>query len=95
MRKSPLPTILLVVMLVSSLASLWYCWRYITSIRELKQLQSQAAFVQNNQAVINTLVGELLEYSKKNPAIDPILESIGAKAPKAGTPAPATKSATK
>jgi hypothetical protein len=93
MKKSPLATVLLVILTVSALLSVVQCWMYISAARELRMLQTQAAMVNNNQALINALAAETFEYSKKNPAIDPILEAAGIK-PKAGAPAtnrPATK----
>jgi hypothetical protein len=43
---------------------------------------------------MTALANDTLEYSKKNPAIDPILESVGLKPAKSNVPA-AVKPATK
>ena len=92
MNKSPLPTILLAVLAVSALASVVLCWQYITNTRQLRQLNTSAAQINNNRAIINALATDAMEYSKRNPSIDPLLESIGAKPAKAGTaPAAAPK----
>jgi hypothetical protein len=92
MNKSPLPTILLAVLAVSALASVVLCWQYISNTRQLRQLNTSAAQINNNRAIINALATDALEYSKRNPSIDPLLESIGAKPAKAGTaPAAAPK----
>ena len=48
-----------------------------------------AARINNNRALIGSLAGEALEYSKKNPAIDPILEAAGVKPPRTNTSAAA------
>jgi hypothetical protein len=45
---------------------------------------------QNKQAIMNNLIAETMQYSQRNPAIDPILEAIGAK-PGKSAPAAATK----
>lgn len=58
--------------------------------REARSLQMQIATFQNKQAIMNNLIAETMQYSQRNPAIDPILESIGAKPAKAA-PASATK----
>jgi hypothetical protein len=76
MKNSPLATILLVLLVIGTLGSLVLCWSYISNSRELRGLQKQAAMVNNNRALINALVTDMLEYSKKNSAIDPVLESI-------------------
>ena len=64
------------------------CYLHIQASRELRMWQMQVAMVQNNRAVVNALTAEALEYSKKNPNIDPILESFNVK-PKTNSSAPA------
>jgi hypothetical protein len=85
MKKSPLPTILLVVLLVSALGSLLLCWMYVSNARELRRLQAQGQVAQNQLTVFNQLVNDVAEYSKTHPAVEPILESIGVKMIKPGT----------
>jgi hypothetical protein len=96
MKQSPFTTILLVVLAISTLASVGLCWTYITYAHQLRRLQTDAALVNNNRALINALANDAVEYSKKNPAIDPILEGAGVKPAKgaAGAP-PAAKPAAK
>lgn len=60
--------------------------------RQLRKLQPQLVNIQYTQNVINGLAVELVEYSKQNPAIDPILQQVGLKP---GKPAPAAKPAGK
>ena len=94
MRKSPLTTILLGLLTVSALASVVLCWLYISSTRQLRALQTQANIINNNRTVMTALANDAIEYSKRNPAIDPILESIGLKPVKTAatsTSKPATK----
>ena len=82
-------TILLIVAVVAALSSSGLCYLYIKNGRELREAQAKVAQINNSRMLINALVGETVEYSKKNAAIDPILESAGIK-PKAGAAA-ATK----
>jgi len=94
MRKSPLTTVLLVMLVVSALASVLLCWLYISNTRQLRVLQAQLQLVNNNRALITSLANECVEYSKKNPAIDPLLEAAGIKpgrAPATTTAKPAAK----
>ena len=93
MKNTPLTTILLGALTLSALASVVMCWLYISNTRELRTLQSQAAFINNNRAIITALANDTLEYSKTHPAIDPLLESVGFKPGKAAPAAskPATK----
>jgi hypothetical protein len=90
MRPSPLTTVLLVVLVASALASVVLCGMYVDDARRLRVLQVQWQAINNNQQVLNALAVDCLEYSKKNPAIDPILETAGIK-PNKAAPAAQTK----
>ncbi|HOC58102.1 MAG TPA: hypothetical protein PKI20_20965 [Verrucomicrobiota bacterium] len=94
MKTNPLTRVLLGVLVVSALASVVLCWLYISDTRQLRSLQGQANIINNNRTVMTALANDTLEYSKKNPAIDPILESVGLKPAKSNVPA-AVKPATK
>jgi len=87
-------TVLLGVLTLSVLGSVVLCWLYISSVRELRSLQTQASMINKNRAVINALANDTVEYSKKNKEIDPILQSVGLKPGKTNL-APATKPAAK
>jgi len=71
----------MVILTVSALVSLYLCYACVTNASELARLQNQAATVNKNRAIMNAVATEALEYSKKNPAIDPILEEAKIKAP--------------
>lgn len=68
--------------------------QYYFKTRESRSLQSQIMSYQNTQALLNSLVADSLQYSQRNPSIDPILEAIGAK-PGKNAPAATTKPAGK
>lgn len=80
--------------MISALASVGFCCAYIFKARELRSLQGQIAGIQNNRALIAAVANEALEYSKKNAAIDPILEGAGIK-PKATAVGSTNKAAAK
>ena len=88
MNKNPAITVLLVILIASALCSVAFCCLYIGSTMKLRDLQRSAAMAQNNSNLLLSIGKEDLEYSKKNPAIDPLLEAAGFK-PKTG-PAAAT-----
>jgi hypothetical protein len=94
MKNNPLTAILLGALTLSALASVVLCWIFIANTRELRTLETQVAFINNNRAVINQLLNETIEYSKKNAAIIPVLEAIGWKSDKS-VPATPSKPATK
>jgi hypothetical protein len=83
MKNTPLITFLLGALTLSALASVVMCWLYISNTRELRTLQSQAGFINNNRALITALANDTMEYSKTHPQIDPLLEAVGFKPSKA------------
>jgi len=96
MNKSPLTKVLLGVLAVLALWSLILCYTYINRARQLREMQATVNGINVRQQVLSMLVNDCVEYSKKNAAINHILQSIGVNpgaAPAAATaPAkPATK----
>jgi hypothetical protein len=93
MKNSPLITVLLAAVTASALASLVLCYMCISSTRELRALQNDAMQFQTKWNVVQRLTADAVEYSKTNPAINPILESAGLK--QRSTPATTTRPATR
>ena len=58
--------------------------------RNLQFMQAQVARIQQEDAVLNALLNDLVEYRKTNAAIDPILQSIGLNPAAGKATAPAT-----
>lgn len=77
MNKSPLTSILTGALGLSALVSLILCYLYISTTREARTIQGQVMNATLKRNVVNGLAGEALEYSKKNPAITPLLQSVG------------------
>jgi hypothetical protein len=79
MKNSPLTTILLALLAISAVLSLVFCWNYIRKSRELRGLQFQVTQINQRSAAINSLMNDVLEYSKRSPNhdIDRVLESFG------------------
>ncbi len=75
--KNSFATTLLVLVGIAAFASLGLCWSYISSSREARGFQAQVSQINNNRMLLQALANDLLEYSKKNPSINPILESAG------------------
>ncbi len=84
MKRSPLMTILLVGTTAMALLSLFLCWSLISNARQLRNLQTQVAVINNNRQIIQFLAAEAVEWGKRNPSIDPILQWLGAKPGPAG-----------
>lgn len=88
MKNSQLTNILMGLTAFSAIASALLCWQTINRGRDIRRLQPQAAGIQQSRMAATALVNELTEYGKKNPQIQPILQSI---APKPATNKPAAK----
>ena len=82
MKSNGTTTILNWALAVVVIAMAIFGIQYFFKTREVRSLQTQMLAYQNKQAVLNNLIAECLEYSKHNPAIDPILEANNLK-PKA------------
>jgi len=96
MKNNSLATALAGLLLVVALLSAWFAVSFNLSYHQLRRLQTKAAAYTNNRALMQALAGDLVEYGKRNPAIDPILQSVGLKpanatAAPAGSPKPATR----
>ena len=90
--KSPITTFLLAILALSAVLSVVFCVLYVSSTRQLRLLQGQMNFINGRTTSITALANEALEYSKRNSAIDPILEATGLKASKT-SPVPTNKPA--
>ncbi len=54
---------------------------YVDKYKKIQVLQTRAASVENNRNLARRLAAEAVEYSKRNPAIDPVLQAAGLKNP--------------
>lgn len=77
MKNNSLTKVLTGVLMISALLSLAFCYLYIKNTRDLRALQWEVANMNNNRMLIQALANDVLEYSKTNPAITPILNSVG------------------
>jgi hypothetical protein len=87
MRNNALTSLLVGLVALSVIATASLAFFYVRSVQKLNRLQFQTSVINRNRALINSLASESVEYSKRNPAIDPLLQSVGIK-PKAGMSAP-------
>jgi len=92
MKSNGTTTILNWALMVVVVGLVWGAIKYYNMTHEARSLQTQLVAYQNKQAVLNNLIAECLEYSKRNPSIDPILEANNLKAKATSTSAkPAAK----
>jgi hypothetical protein len=96
MKNSPLATVLLALLACAALGSLILCFIYIRANREMRFLRTNFAIMQLKQRAMQSLTYDLVEYSKHNPQIDPLLESYRIKlkstnSPSTGSAKPGSK----
>lgn len=77
MKSNGLTTILNGALAVCLLASVILCVQFVFLSRDVRQLNAQLAGINAWNNGVQTFVMECAEYSKKNPAILPILKTIG------------------
>jgi hypothetical protein len=93
MKNDSLNRMLMGVLTASVVASVILFALFYMRNRSIRSLQGQAMFINSRKAAVSQLINDVMEYSKKNPAVDPILEGIGAKPSK--NPPAATATPTK
>ena len=92
MKSNASNTILTGLLGINLVLSAVFCFRSVTATRDSRRLGYEARTIQIEQARFQSLAAECLAYRDKNPAISPLLESIGlSKAAPAGAAKPATK----
>jgi len=78
MKNSPLMTIFLALLAISAVLSLIFFWKYNSRLGELRGLQFQVNQINQKGVVINQMMNDVLEYSKRttNRDIDRLLETF-------------------
>lgn len=70
----------------------YHVWDYRASLHELLGAQQRAMFVRSQEApAMNALVNDTIEYSKKNPQVQPILQALTNELTHAAAPKPGMK----
>lgn len=90
--KNLLPLILIGLLFVSATLSAICVVVYVRGTAELRGLQGRAGAIENNRNLARLLAGEAMEYGKKDPAINSVLQPFGLNAnPAAATTPKSTK----
>jgi hypothetical protein len=89
MKSNPLISILMAILFINAAGSALLAYQYVRSVRKLQVLQRSNTLVKQEIALFNSLVNDTMEFSKKNPAILPVLNIIGIKAKTNAAPTPA------
>ncbi len=94
MKSNALASLLTGAIIVCALISGWVFLRYFLAVKELQKLQGQYVFMNNTRNAAQSLANEAVEYSKRNPSIDPILYQYEIK-PRSATNAPSPASSSR
>jgi hypothetical protein len=76
MKNNQLTLILVILFFLTTLATGMLVIGYNLSMRKAQDAQLRAKNAVILGKVFNQLIGESVEYNKKNPAIEPILQSL-------------------
>jgi preprotein translocase subunit SecG len=76
MKNNQLTLILVILFFLTTLATGLLVLRYNSSIHKTQDAQGRAKNAVILGKVFNQLIGETAEYGKKNPAVEPILQSL-------------------
>jgi len=96
MNRDSVATLLVGLLFLSALVAVWASVRWFFSVRELQSLQVNAAQVNNTRAAAQALANDALMYSRKNPAMDALLQEFNVRQKgETGTNQPGPKPAAK
>jgi len=77
MNRDPVTTAIAVILLLSVTATAGLCYWFLQCTRQHQIAQAEWNRLNRNRALLQQMAVETVEYSKKNPAIVPLLESLG------------------
>lgn len=77
MKSNASNSILTILLAISLLLSVIFCLQYTFQARELRRISGQVNHINMYRNWVQALAADCLQYSEKNPAINPILQSVG------------------
>jgi hypothetical protein len=86
-RTNPLATALVSMLFILSLVCCWCAAWWFFGARELQVMRLQYQFMNKITSTVQGLANEAMDYSRRNPSIDPILQQFEIKPRTAGAPA--------
>jgi hypothetical protein len=74
MKHNRLAAVLVGVLFVGAGSTVWLSANYYFSLKELERINGRHLVINNTLGMVQSLAGEAVEYSKRNPTIDPLLQ---------------------
>ena len=90
MERNLLTNVLTGLVSLGALSSLILALLYVNRMRDLRISQGKIEAINRYRAIAQPLAIDAVEYSRRNPAIDPLLQSFGIKPGSASPQKPAT-----
>ena len=87
MKNNLSTTVLTWLLATSVILSIVFCLQFVFRTRELRRLQGEVARYQTTHTMLNVLLNDLATYSRRDPGINPILESLGIRMNRTNPPA--------
>jgi hypothetical protein len=92
MKNNQVIAVMTGIFFVCSLVTVFNVWNYHASLKQLGEWEGKADYVRALNPILASLRNDTAEYSKKNPAVMPILQSLTNGTYRSGAaPKPATK----
>ena len=79
MRNNSYTALLVGLLFISAVAAAVQVLRLSFAMRDLRRIQPRIMEINANLSLTQALLNDTLEYSKRNPAIDPLLQSLNFK----------------
>ncbi|MEY2409162.1 MAG: hypothetical protein QOF48_1832 [Verrucomicrobiota bacterium] len=73
LRNNPIGSVLVSIFFLLALTACWLSVRYYFSVKEAQAMQFRIQTIEGTMTAMQRLVAEAVEFSKKNPDLDPIL----------------------
>ncbi len=88
LRNNLIGSILVFVFFLLALIACGLSSLYYLAVRQAQTMQFRIQTIEGTMAGMQLLVNETVEYSRKNPDVDPILLKFNLKTPPSAAPAP-------
>ena len=72
-KSNPLAVVLVSALFLSALASSWFSLWWFLGAREMQAIEFQNQSLVRVSSAMQAIANDAVEYSRKNPAIDPVL----------------------
>jgi len=86
-KSNPLAVFLVTALFLSALSSSWFSLWWFLGARELQSIEYQFQSLNRISSTMQSLANDAMEYSRRNPAIDPVLVQFELKTRQMAPPA--------